>query len=411
VRFLHTSDWHLGRTFHRVDLIEAQRDFVDWLIDQAVVREVDAVLVAGDVFDRAVPPVDAVNLASSALERLAAAGIPVVVTAGNHDSATRLGFGSQLAQAAGVHVRTRLDDVDRPVTLSDEHGDLHIYPIPYLDPDVVHGALGVDRTHADVLTAAMDRVRAHRVKNPGRAVVVAHAFITGGQASDSERDIRVGGVHDAPASAFDGVDYVALGHLHGAQVVNGSTATIRYSGSPLAYSFSEVHHRTSVTVVDIDADGAVSFELVPTPVPRRLGVVSGRLDDLLTDPNFAVHEDSWLHVTLTDDRRPEAPLAALRARFPHVVVVEFRPEGAGVSVSADIARMRAAASDPVEVGRAFLAYVCGGEPSIEEMKVLALADEMARHDGEQLYALPESVSVDSRTSDLDLSADSTAGVG
>jgi exonuclease SbcD len=394
VRFLHTSDWHLGRSLHRAPLGDAQAGFLNWLVTEAVAREVDAVLVAGDVFDRAVPPVEAVQLASRALARFAAEGIAVVVTAGNHDSATRLGFGSELAAVAGVHVRTRLDDVDRPVTLTDADGDVHIYPIPYLDPDAVHGELGVARTHAAVLRATMERIHAHRAAHPGRAVVLAHAFVTGAQPSDSERDIRVGGVADVSASLFDGVDYVALGHLHGAQSVSGSTAVVRYSGSPLAYSFSEASHRTSVTVVDLAADGTVSIELVPTPVARPLGVVSGHLQDLLVDAAHVRHEQSWLHITLTDDRRPDSPLEALRRRFPHVLVVEFRPENGVVSVDADLVRMRAAGSDPVEVGRAFLAYVCGGEPTQEEMTVLALADEVTRRGGpEALYALGPPVPV------------------
>jgi exonuclease SbcD len=329
-----------------------------------------------------------VHAASDALARFAAEGIPVVVTAGNHDSATRLGFGSELAEAAGVHVRTRVEDLSRPVTLHDSHGPVHIYPVPYLDPDVVHVALGAARSHSSVMAAALDQVRAHRAEHPGRAVVVAHAFVTGGEPSDSERDIRVGGVADIPASVFDGLDYVALGHLHGAQIVSGSTAQIRYSGSPLAYSFSEARHRTSVTVVDLAADGSVSIELVPTPVPRAIASVAGRLERLLSDPDLARHEGSWLHVTLTDDRRPESPLEQLRRRFPHVVVVEFRPEGGEVSVDADLARMRSVAADPVEVGRAFLAYVAGGEPTDAEMTVLARADEAARRGEEHLHALP-----------------------
>ncbi len=391
VRLIHTSDWHLGRSFHRADLGDAQADFLDWLLHLAIEREADAVLVAGDVFDRAVPPVEAVRTASLALARFAEQGIPVVVTAGNHDSATRLGFGAELAAAAGVHVRTRLSDADSPVTLADEHGEVHLYPVPYLDPDSVHDELEVGRSHAEVLGAVMQRIRAHRATHPGRAVVLAHAFVTGGAPSESERDIRVGGVADVPAALFDGVDYVALGHLHGAQAVAGSTAVVRYSGSPLAYSFGEAGHRPSVTVVDLDAEGGVSVELVPTPVPRPIGLITGRLDDLLADPALTRHEGSWLHVTLTDDRRPDAPLEALRARFPHVLVVDFRPEGGAVDADADLARMRAAAHDPVEVGRAFLAYVAGGEPTDAEMAVLARADEIARRGGEALHALPDPV--------------------
>lgn len=379
MRLLHTSDWHLGRSFHRVDLTDAQRDFLTWLLAQSIDQRVDAVVVSGDIFDRAVPSVDAVALASAALAQFANAGIPVILIAGNHDSATRLGFGAELAQVSGIHVRTRTADLDRPITITDAHGPVHIFAIPYLDPDVVHDELQTGRSHVEVLTAAMNRIRTQLQEVPGRSVVLAHAFITGGQPSDSERDIRVGGVGDAPASVFDGVDYVALGHLHGAQQVSGSTSTIRYSGSPLAFSFSEINHVTSVTLVDIAHDGQVEFSLIPTPVPRPIARITGRLEALLADPQLAVYEQAWLHVTLTDDRRPDAPMDQLRERFPHVLVMEFRPDSALVTVDADLARLRAVAHDPVEVGRAFLAYTGGGEPTDDEMAVIATVEELARH--------------------------------
>jgi len=378
VRLLHTSDWHLGRTFHRVDLLGAQRTFLAWLLERAVADEVDVVVVSGDIFDRAVPNVEAVSLASWALAEFARAGIPVVLISGNHDSATRLGFAAELMQYSGIHLRTQHYDCDKPITLRDSAGPVHIFAIPYLDPDVVHRDFDTGRSHTEVLSSAMSRIRAFLVDNPGRSIVSAHAFITGGATSDSERDIRVGGVGDAPAAIFDGVDYVALGHLHGAQAISGSTATIRYSGSPMAFSFSEINHRTSVTLVDIDDSGFIDVTLIPTPIPRPIAKLTGKLGDLLADQSLTEHEESWLHVTLTDDRRPDAPMEQLRVRFPHVLVLEFRPESQVVSVDADLARLRSVVHDPVEVGRAFLAYTSGGEPTDGEMQIVAQLDELAR---------------------------------
>jgi exonuclease SbcD len=358
--------------------LDAQRSFLAWLLELAVSRDVDAVVVSGDIFDRAVPNVEAVALASRALSEFARAQIPVVLIAGNHDSATRLGFAADLMEYSGIHLRTRHQNLDDPITLTDSWGPVHIFAIPYLDPDVVHRELDSGRSHTEVLHAAMARIRAFLSANPGRSVVSAHAFITGGTSSDSERDIRVGGVGDAPASIFDGVDYVALGHLHGAQAISGSTATVRYSGSPMAFSFSEINHRTSVTLVELDASGVVDVALVPTPVPRPIAKLSGQLAELLIDPSLAPYEGSWLHVTLTDDRRPDAPMDQLRARFPHVLVLEFRPESAAVSIDADLARLRSVAHDPVEVGRAFLAYTSGAEPTDDEMQIVSELDESSR---------------------------------
>jgi exonuclease SbcD len=326
MRLIHTSDWHLGRTLHGENLLPAQDDFLRWLLDEAVRQQAGAVVVAGDIYDRAVPPVDAVRLLDAALLRFAQARIPVILTSGNHDSAVRLGFGAGLSEAAGIHLRTAVADLARPVLLADEHGPVAVYGVPYLLPDAVMADLGVPaRTHEAVLAEAARRIRADAAaRGVGRTVVAAHAFVTGGQPAESERDIRVGGVADVPAGVFAGFSYVALGHLHGAQRAGpppGSPGSplIRYSGSPLAFSFSEKDHVKSVTLVDIDGAGQVSATVLPTPVPRPLREVRGRLDDLLagagphgTDPRLADLAGSWVKVVLTDTVRPSAPMERLR---------------------------------------------------------------------------------------------------
>ena len=255
MRILHTSDWHLGRSFHRVNLLAAQEAFVDHLVDTARAERVDAVVVAGDVYDRAVPPLPAVELFDEALHRLAGIGVPTVMISGNHDSARRLGVGARLMAGSGIHLRTSPGDCAVPVVLRDAHGEVAFYGLPYLEPALVREELGARRAdHAAVLGAAMDRVRADLAAHPAgtRSVVLAHAFVTGGAACDSERDITAGGVAAVPAEVFDGVDYVALGHLHGSQVISDR---VRYCGSPLAYSFSEAGHRKSMWLVDLGRSG------------------------------------------------------------------------------------------------------------------------------------------------------------
>lgn len=264
MRFLHTSDWHLGRSFHRVDLLDAQAAFVDHVVATASDRGVDAVLVAGDVYDRAVPSLAAVELFDRALHSLAGLGVPTVMISGNHDSARRLGVGAGLIERAGIHLRTDPAGCGTPVMI----GDVACYGLPYLEPALVRDELAAPKAgHEAVLAAAMERVRADLATRPDgtRSIVLAHAFVAGGEPSDSERDITVGGVAAVPAGVFDGVDYVALGHLHGSQVI---TDRVRYSGSPLAYSFSEATHRKSMWLVDLAADGAVTAERVDCPVPR-----------------------------------------------------------------------------------------------------------------------------------------------
>ncbi|HEX9063990.1 MAG TPA: exonuclease SbcCD subunit D, partial [Streptosporangiaceae bacterium] len=335
MRLLHTSDWHLGRTLHGENLLAYQAAFLDWLLAQAVEHQVHAVVVAGDVYDRAVPPVDAVAVLDRALHGFAAARIPVVLTSGNHDSAVRLGFGSRLSEVAGVHLRTCVADIARPVVLADEHGEVAVYGIGYLLPDAVMDDLGAERSHASVLAAAAGRIRADAAgRGIARTVVAAHAFVTGAVACESERDIRIGGIADVPCSVFAGLTYVALGHLHGQQTVSvgDPRTTIRYSGSPLAFSFSERNHAKSVTLAEIDGTGQVTTTLLPAPVPRALREVRGRLADLLTangrpelaDPALA---QAWVRVVLTDRVRPAAPMERLRERWPHTLVLDFDPEG------------------------------------------------------------------------------------
>ncbi|MGB0102125.1 MAG: exonuclease SbcCD subunit D [Nocardioides sp.] len=329
MRILHTSDWHLGRSFHREGMLGHQAAYVDHLLDVVASERVDLVVVAGDVYDRALPHVDAVRLADEALARLAASRARVVITSGNHDSAQRLGFSSRLIDAAGVFIRTDASTVGTPVLLDDEHGIVAVYGIPYLDPDAVREPWQLPaRSHEAALTEAMRRVGVDRARRSARSVVLAHAFVAGGaaqvHASDSERDISVGGVSMVPMGVFDGVDYAALGHLHGRHTLSES---VRYSGSPLAYSFSEAGHVKGSWLVDLGADGVTGAEFVPAPVPRALARITGTIEELLADPRLAEHEHAWVQATLTDSVRPMQAMERLRGRFPHTLVLSFEPAG------------------------------------------------------------------------------------
>ncbi|MEU5986161.1 exonuclease SbcCD subunit D [Streptomyces sp. NPDC047434] len=381
MRILHTSDWHLGRSFHRVGLLDAQAAFLDHLVTTVREREVDVVLVAGDVYDRAVPPLPAVELFDTALHRLAETGVPTVMISGNHDSARRLGVGAGLIERAGIHLRTDPAGVGTPVVLADAHGDVALYGLPYLEPALVREQFGAAKAgHEAVLGAAMDRVRADLAERPAttRSVVLAHAFVAGGKPSDSERDITVGGVSAVPAGTFEGVDYVALGHLHGSQRV---TPRVRYSGSPLAYSFSEADHRKTMWLIEIGADGGIEAEeRVDCPVPRALARIRGRLDDLLADPALARHEQSWIEATLTDPVRPAEPMARLAERFPHTLSLVFAPERTGSDDGASYAQRLRDRSDQ-QIAEDFVAHVRGGAgPDGEERTVLLGAFDDVRVD-------------------------------
>ncbi|GAA2730832.1 exonuclease SbcCD subunit D [Pedococcus aerophilus] len=370
MRLLHTSDWHLGRSFHQVGLLDAQAQYLDHLVETVRSESVDAVLVSGDVYDRAMPAPDTVALLSETVTRLVAAGTVVVLSSGNHDSAIRLGFASELLARTGLHIRSSLDSIGTPVMV----GDVAVHPLPYLEPAVAADPLGTtERTHAGVLGAAMARVNADRVARGGRSVVMGHAFVTGGATSDSERDISVGGVGAVHPRTFAGHDYVALGHLHGRQQVSD---TVRYSGSPVPLSFSEHRQTKGAWLVDLD-DTGVHVEAVDAPVGRPLAVLRGDLEDLLADPRHAHAEGAWCQVTLTDAVRPAAAMEQLRRRFPHTLVLQFDPQGAPVPVRSYA--QRATAEQPLDVCCNFLDHVRGGQaPTDAERAVLATAVESVR---------------------------------
>ena len=378
MRILHTSDWHLGRSFHRDGMLGHQAAYVDHLLEVVATEHVDLVVVAGDVYDRALPHVDAVALADDALARLAASRARVVLTSGNHDSALRLGFSSRLIDAAGVHIRTDLGGVGTPVVVEDAHGPVAVYGLPYLDPVSVHPVWRLpERSHAAALGEAMSRVRADLATRPGtRSVVLAHAFVAGGVASDSERDISVGGVHLVSADVFDGIDYVALGHLHGRQVV---AERVRYSGSPLAYSFSEAVHAKGSWLVDLEAPGSVSADFVPAPVPRALARISGTLEDLLSDPTLVHAEDAWVQATLTDDLMPSQAMERLRRRFPHALEL-VRPSSArlqGVRSAVTVTERPGH-----EIAADFVAELRGTPATQAERSLLVRAFDACSHDAE-----------------------------
>ena len=395
MRFLHTSDWHLGRSLHRADLREAQAAFLDHLVETARSERVDAVLVAGDVYDRAIPPVDSVHLYEEALARLRAVGARVILISGNHDSARRLGVNSTLIDASGVHLRTRPAGLAVPVLLADEEGEVALYGVPYLEP-----ALGISndgraddgagaRSHASVLGAALGLIRADAAaRGTTRTVVLAHAWVTNGrdeheraesakrQASASERDISVGGIGYVPASLFAGFGYVALGHLHGRQTL---AQNIRYSGSPLPYSFSEKDHKKGTWLVETGVGGKTSVEWVPAPVHKRLTALRGRIDDLLASREHDGQEGDFVAVTLTDTARPEGAMERLRARFPHILTLEFKPEG--VIADSRSYGQKVSGRDDLTVAAEFVRHVRNTDATGTERDLLEAAFTAARDSG------------------------------
>ncbi|EIV93411.1 exonuclease SbcCD subunit D [Frankia sp. QA3] len=397
---LHTSDWHLGRGLHGHDLLPAQAAFIDHLVEVVRAESVDVVLVGGDVHDRAIPPVRALELFDEALSRLRDAGTRVVVISGNHDAARRLGDKSGLIDPR-IRIRTDPATVGVPVVVEDADGPVRIYAIPYLEPATANALLpaaaaasptgtdptGTDPTGTDptggaasatfsqaaTMRRAMRAVRADLDGHPGaRSVVVAHAWVTGGAGSDSERDISVGGVGNVPSSLFDGITYTALGHLHRPQAI---TPAVRYSGSPMAFSFSEAADRKACLLVDIGRDGVRAVRGVEVPTGRRMAVLRGTLRELLTAATFAAHEGDFVSAVLTDPVRPDDAMATLQRRFPFALRLAHEPP-AGAADDRSFGERTRGRTD-LEIAKAFVAHV-RSDPSPRERTLLSEALDAAR---------------------------------
>ena len=377
MKLLHTSDWHLGRSFHGVGTLAAQRRFADQLLDTVTAEKVDVVLVAGDVYDRALPSVDVVNLFDDILARLNAAGVQAIVTSGNHDSATRLGFGGRLLESAGVHLRTRIADLATPILLplngSSDGPVVAIYGIPYLEPRLVAEELGVENgTHFSVTEAALKLIEADlATRTPGTpSVVLAHTFASGGITSASERELSVGGVGAVPLDLFDPFSYTALGHLHGPQRLSN---TVRYSGSPLPYSFSEAAHNKGAWLLEITEAGLGAVTKVDWAPERALSILTGKLEDLLVEEKWAHAEDHFCQITLTDNDRPELAMERLRTRFPHTLVLMFAPEIAREADKQSYGSRIAQATDELELCCGFLDHVRHRAANDDEQQLLRAA--------------------------------------
>lgn len=360
MRILHTSDWHIGRSFHGHSTLDALADVLGALVDQVRANDIDVVIVAGDVFDSAAPSAACYPLLTRTLAALADAGARVIVTSGNHDSAARLGFQSALLRDE-ITVLTDPLAVGSPVTIDDTHGPVHFYGIPYLEPAIVrHLWEGVElRSQAQTIGHAMGLVRDDLAVRGGRSVAIAHCFAAGVEATPGvEREIRQGGLDNVPLPVFDGPDYVALGHIHGRQQLSDR---VRYAGAPVHYSFGEAGKPRGSWLIDLDATGLASVEWLDLPVPRPLVTLRASFDDLLDDPAYDAYADHWVRAEYTDSTPQTDPMRRLQVRFPWCATVAHAPAAARRDDGLGYARRVRAARDESEIIDAFLTHVREGE--------------------------------------------------
>ena len=374
MKILHTSDWHLGRSFGSISLHHDQVAFCNWLTDLVANEQIELVVIAGDIYDRAIAPVESIELFRQTIRDLRTTGATVAVISGNHDGPDRLSPYDDLLDLSGVYIRGGYEGVGRVVTHTFNDGPLDIALLPFLDPQSAPDGFGDQeiadagerrrrRTHHSVLADAMTAVRP-QLSAP-RSLAIAHAFVAGGLVSDSERALEVGGTGAVDAELFDGFSYSALGHLHRPQEI--TKPTLRYSGTPLAYSFSEQHQK-SVTVIDMTADGQCAIDTIDVPVGRAVATITGTIDELLAPDAHPAARDCFVRAIVTDRDTVIEAKARLEAIYPHITEVRLEPVG-GITLNDEVVP-NIADVDPIDAVRTFWTEVEGSAPDDDTDAVL-----------------------------------------
>lgn len=331
MKLIHLSDLHLGKKVNEFSMLNEQKFILGQILKIADETNPDGVMIAGDVYDKPVPPSDAVELFDDFLYELSARGLQVFVISGNHDSAERVSFGSRIFGKNGIHIAPVYDGKVESVKLHDEYGEVNFYLLPFIKPANVRRFFPDENieTYTEAVRVA---IREMGVNKNERNVIVCHQFVTGAVRSDSE-EISVGGLDNVDASVFEDFDYVALGHIHGAQKI--SRDTVRYSGTPLKYSFSECAHKKSVSVISLGKKGDVEIETIPLVPKNDMREIRGSYNEI-TFREFLGDQktDDYLHITLTDEDDVPNALEKLRALYPNLMKLDY-----------DNARTRAAGFD------------------------------------------------------------------
>ncbi len=323
MKFIHTADWHLGKLVQGVYMTEDQRYVLDQLIAVIEQERPDAVVIAGDLYDRAIPPTEAVELLNNVLERIVIdLKTPVLAISGNHDSPDRIEFGTRMMESQGLHLVGQLKKEHRPVVLHDEHGEVHFHLVPFADPSQVRFIREDEdiRTHDDAMRAITANIRS--TMDPGaRHIFVGHAFTTPGgereeNTSDSERTLSIGGAEYVSSEHYTPFHYTALGHLHQDHYVKQEN--IRYAGSLLKYSISEEHHRKGFSIIHLGSDGRVDIErrlLKPLHDMRR---IEATIEEIMTHPRC----EDYVFVTLLNENPVLFPMEKVRSAYPNAMHVE-----------------------------------------------------------------------------------------
>ncbi|MBO0234998.1 exonuclease SbcCD subunit D [Vibrio parahaemolyticus] len=368
MKFIHTSDWHLGRQFHNVSLLEDQQAVLEQLIQYIENNPVDAVIVAGDVYDRSVPPTIAIELLNRVVKRICGElNTPMILISGNHDGAERLGFGSEQMKRSGLHIISNFEDMLRPVVIeSKAAGHVAFYGMPYNDPEQVRYVYKEPvSTHDEAHKLLAEKIT-EQFQSEHRNILISHCFVDGAIESESERPLSIGGSDRVSHEHFLNFDYVALGHLH--QPQKKGEEYIRYSGSLMKYSFGEQNQKKGFTLVEIGKDGFIGAEHIELTAPHEMRIVEGELEQILewgkTDPK----NEDYLLVRLMDKHAILNPMEKLRTVYPNVLHLE-KP-GMLIGVEQEMAQAKLARSE-IDMFKDFFAEAQDSELSNEQEQAIS----------------------------------------
>lgn len=380
MKIFHTADWHIGKLVNGFYMTEDQEFVIDQLFEKIKTEKPDVVLIAGDLYDRSVPPVQAIELLNRIFDKIVRGlKTPIIALAGNHDSNERLNFGSDLLKGSGLYISGNLKRNIEKITLTDEYGPVNFYPIPYADPPIVRDLFddNLIKTHNDAMNKIVNSIK-QTLNTKERNIVMAHGYVTYSkndkeelvilEESDSEKPLSIGGTDLINSSCFEGFNYTALGHLHGPQKVGSNK--IRYSGSLLKYSFSEIKQKKGITIVNIDSNGEIEIELFEFKPRKDFRIITGQLQQLLKENVVALeNKEDYIKAILKDTGELLDPMAKLRSVYPNVMEL-VREDRLKASSNNKVVASNINEKSKFDLFQNFYEDIIGEECSLEEIEVI-----------------------------------------
>ncbi len=371
MRIIHTADWHLGRILHNISLLEDQQHILEQLQAKIALNPPDVLIIAGDIYDKAIPSEGAVRLLEGFINQVGGhLSVPIIMISGNHDSGARLSFASALLEKANVHIIGKASVDLLPIILSDAQGEVYFYPLPYLSP-IAARSLYQDSeilTHQDVIQRQVSRIIEQHPKDK-RSVLIIHEFVIGGEVSDSERQLSVGGTSHIESHILSQFDYVAMGHLHQAQ--RAGYEHVRYSGSLLKYSFSEVKHNKGITEVTLDAQGFVTSQHIALTPIRDMRILQGTLAEILEQAHLDSQREGFIRAELEDKEGLHEPMRRLKEMYPNALEIKHLSKTNQNAAQIETSFQELQKQDISELFAEFYQHICAEKLNEEQHKLVA----------------------------------------